>query len=276
MNTISSLLGAVPAAVWPTIAGALIALAGVILSNASHNKRLRLQIANDSAEKSKERIATLRREVYLKAAEEMVKAGSFLAGLPQADLAKVNAGEGLQAFFGIAAKLQLVAEPKTALLVNELSAAYGELLMHALSRLMPVQDAKSDIEVQDDLYKRSQGEVSRVLSEMAKFNESAKTDEMVFSALQRAFDWHSQTSNRHAQLRSESWDRFNACQRDFSRQLFLDLRNLGDLQVRVMVEIRRDLGLTSELEAYRAQMNAQWQKMEGQLNAVLQQLEPQG
>ncbi|MBK8285111.1 MAG: hypothetical protein IPK97_09620 [Ahniella sp.] len=275
MNTISSLLGAIPTAVWPTIAGALIALAGVFLSNASHNKRLRVQLANDAAEKSKERIATLRRDVYLKAAEEMVKAGSFLAGLPQADLTKANAGEGLQAFFGSAAKLQLVAEPKTALLVNELSSAYGGLLMHALARLIPLQDAKSDRDIQDELYKRSQAEVSRVLSDMAKFNESANIDERVFAALRRAFEWNSQTSNRHAELRDQAWDRINVSQRDFSRRLFLDLRNLGDLQVRVMVEIRRDLGLTSDLEAFRNQMNCQWQKMESQLNAVLQQFEQQ-
>lgn len=51
-----------------------------------------------------------------------------------------------------------------------------------------------------------------------------------------------------------------------------DLRNPGDSQVRVMVGIRRDLGPTSDLEAYLAQMNAQWQKMDGQLNDLLQSL----
>jgi len=272
LNTITSILSAVPPGVWSAIAGALIAFTGVLLSNASHNNRLGLQLANDSAEKSKERIATLRREVYLKAAEEIVKAGSYLAGLPQADLTKVNAGEGLQAFFGIAAKLQLVAEPKTALLVNELSSAYGELLLNVLPRLMPVQNARSDIQIQDDLYKESNAQASRVLLEISKFNESAKTDEAVFAALQRAFDWHMQTANDHGQLRNEAWERFNDAQREFCRQLVIDLRDLGDLQVRVIVEIRRDLGLTSDLDEFRIQMNAHRQKVEDQLNAFLQKL----
>ena len=49
-----------------------------------------MQLQHDSAEKSKERTAILRREVYLLAAEELTRATNYLASLSQIDLAKTN------------------------------------------------------------------------------------------------------------------------------------------------------------------------------------------
>src|SRR5262245_49382082 len=117
VSTVVTFLSSIPDVVWSGVIASILTLSGVLVSNWSNTKRLLVQLKHDADENQKERVAGLRREVYLTAAEELTKASTYLGSLPQADLAKVNAAEGLQGFFVAATKLQLVAEPTTALLV---------------------------------------------------------------------------------------------------------------------------------------------------------------
>ena len=231
MIALITFLRSIPDVVWSALIASILTLSGVLISNRSHTKRLRIQLQHDAAEKAMERTATLRREVYLHAAEELTKANSYLGSLSQVDLTKTNVAAGLQGFLAAAAKLQLFAEPKTALLVNLLVSAYGELLLSLMARLLPLQKARTDIALNDDLYNKAQVNVSRVLSEMAKFNESAQVDETIFSALNRAFDSYQGQADKYASTRSASWNQFNHLNIDFCRQLFIDMKVLGYLQI---------------------------------------------
>lgn len=273
MTTLVEFFRSIPDVIWSGVLASVLTLSGVLISNWSNTNRLRMQLQHDATEKAKERTAALRREVYLQAAEELTKANSHLASLPQSDLSKTNAADGLQGFFAAAAKLQLVAEPKTALLVNQLVATYGELLLRLLARLIPLQKARTDISINDGLYDKAQAAVTRVLSNIAKFNEAAQVNGAVFAALQRAFDGYQAQAALYAEARSAAWDEFNRLNAEFCRQLLTDMRLMGEQQIPVLIEIRRDLGLTAELGAFREQMDAQWNRMAAQIDAMLRALQ---
>ena len=272
MSAFVSLLSAVPATVWSGIIGAILALSGVLLSNRGNTSRLRIQLKHDAAEKARERTAALRREVYLRAIEELVKANSHLAGLPNLEPTKVNIGDGLQGFFAAAARLQLVAEPKTALLVNRLVGQYGELLFELLAQLQPAHAAQSDIQIAGHHYTLAQAEVTRILSEMAKLNESGKPDPDVFRALQSSFAFQQSKCENFAVDRGAAWSRFNAANVAFQRMLLAKLRDLTSQQVPVMIELRRDLGLEGELDELEEEMEEQMQRMEERFNALIARL----
>lgn len=112
MTDLISFLQSIPDVIWSGLIASVLTLSGVLISNSSNTSRLKLQLQHDAGQKTTERIAALRRDVYLQAAEELTKANTYLGSLSQIDLAKTNASEGMQGFFGAAAKLQLVAEPK--------------------------------------------------------------------------------------------------------------------------------------------------------------------
>lgn len=269
MSDLVSLLASIPATVWSGIIGAVIALSGVLLSNRGNTSRLRIQLQHDAAEKAKERTGALRREVYLRAIEELVKTNSHLAALPNVDPTKVNIGDGLQGFFSAAARLQLVAEPTTALLVNRLVGEYGELFFDLFAVLQPAHTARSDIQLADHHYALAQTEVTRILGEMAKLNESGKSDPASSSALQSSFDFqHGQTA-KFAKDREAAWSRFNTANVAFQRTLLSKLRDLGPRQVPVMIALRRDLGLGGELEALEQQMHQQMLRIEERFDALI-------
>ena len=269
MTSLICFLKSIPDVIWSGLIASVLTLSGVLISNWSNTSRLRLQLRHDSDQTATERTAALRRDVYLLATEELTKANSYLGSLPQIDLAKTNAAEGMQGFFAAAAKLQLVAEPKTALLMNQLVADYAELLLKILASLLPLQGLRADIAICNDLYEQAQVEVKRILAEMTKFNESAQTDGAIFKALQRAFDFQQSQSQLYASERSEHWDNFNKLNVKFCRSLIPEMQRLGEIQIPVLVEIRRDLGLTGELDAFRAQMQANAERMKNQLENLL-------
>lgn len=273
MQAFASFLASIPATVWSGIIGAILALSGVFLSNHGNTARLRIQLRHDAAEKAKERTAALRRDVYLRAIEELTKANSHLAGLPNLDPTKVNIGDGLQGFFAAAARLQLVAESKTALLVNKLVGEYVELVFDLFGALRSVHAANSDIQIADRHYTLAQAENTRILAEMAKLNESGKPDPAVFRALQAGFKFHSGQSDKFAAERSDAWARFNETNIAFQRTLLANLRDLAPRQLPVMIELRRDLGLNGELDELEGQMRRQMQRMEERFNALIAQLE---
>ncbi|CAN5433128.1 hypothetical protein BH10PSE16_BH10PSE16_25220 [soil metagenome] len=273
MPQVIEFLRSVPDVIWSGLIASLLTLSGVLIANGSNTKRLRIQLQHDGAEKSRERTATLRREVYLCAVEELTKANSYLASLPQSDPTKANLADGFQDFFGAAAKLQLVAEPKTALLVNQLVATYGELLLRLMQRAIPLYKTRSDISINDDLYIKAQVQVTRILAEMAKFNEAAHVNDAVFAALQRSFEGYQAQTVKYAADRKVAWEKFNGLNVEFCRQLLTEMRTVGEQQIPVLVEIRRDLGLTTELTAFRQQMELQWIRMSAQFDALLHALQ---
>lgn len=259
----------IPDVVWSAVIASALTLSGVLMSNRSNTNRLRLQLQHDASEKAKERTATLRRDVYLRAAEELVKANAHLASLPQLDLSKTNLGDGLQGFFAAAARLQLVAEPRTALLVSQLAAEYGELVLTLMTHLMPIGRARSDIQIADDLYSNAQAEVARILSEMAKLNESGRPDPQTFQALDTSFKFHQSQTVKYGDERSSAWERFNQHSVTFQKYLLTQLRDISSKQIPVMIEIRRDLGLTGDLAEIEAHMKQQWLRMEAHFDALI-------
>src|SRR3546814_14171104 len=116
------------------------------------------QLAHDAHEKEKERSSAMRRDVYLKATEEMAKVGSYFGSLPQLHPVKDNLGDGLKDFLSTSAKVQLVSEPETTQLVGELTTRYGEIFLTLISKVQAVTSLKIDIDIANDFYEQSKDE----------------------------------------------------------------------------------------------------------------------
>lgn len=254
------------------ITGAFLGLLGVLLSNYGNNSRLKLQLAHDSSEKSKDRTKSLRLDVCLKAVEDMTKAQYYLASLPQSVASSSNIAEKLQEFMASMAKLQLVTEPKTALKISELTSAYGELTINLILRLKPLQDAKTDIDIGTKLYEKSQLEIARLQREISNHTESARSDHNVFSALNESYRFNMRNADTYTNKIESAWKEFNKSLLLFNSYLFGEMMNISDLQMPVLIAIREDLGLTSNLKEFSEQMKNQQQKISLALTKAMEEI----
>lgn len=259
----------VPDVIWSGIIASVLTLSGVLISNRSNTTRLVAQLTHDREEKAKERTSSMRREVYLKTTEELVKLNAFLASLPQQDITKSNLGEGFVGFQSASARLQLVAEPKTTLLAMQLSSTYGELFIELTQHLMALGKEKSNIQIADDLYIKANNEVQRILSAMTQQNETGKPDQQVFDALQRSFTFSQEQASKFAADRSAGWEAFNKGNMAFMRHLLSRIRDIAPQQMKLTVEIRRDLALLGDLSEVEAEMQKQLIRMEEKVSQFL-------
>jgi hypothetical protein len=265
-------LEAIPKEFLFALLGALLPLIGVLISDRSNSKRLKIQLQHDASEKTKERTMELRRDVYLRAAEELVKANQHLGNLPQLDLAKSNVADDLQGFYASVARLQLVAEPNTGLLVSKLIADYNHLFIDLAEQLLPLSDAKSDIEQADRFYETAQTEVNRILGEMRKLNESGRSDPVFFDALNRSFEYENAKCIKYAEERSSAWKRARTAR--IAAQTFLlgRLKKLSPLSMSLMVEMRKDLGLNGDLSELHRQADENLELMHQRIEGLIAKL----
>jgi hypothetical protein len=263
----------IPDVVWSGLLASALTLAGVMLSNRSNTKRLIKQLSHDSEEKEKDRINLLRKDVYLKAAEEMAKVNGYLGKIPQLDPTKESIGDGLSEFFAVAARLQLVSQPHTSQLAAELVTRYGEILLSLLAKASPIHKLNIDISIAGDFYDRNQAEVTRILAEMAQLNESGQPSPVRFAALERSYESAQHAANYYAEERSEAFVQRGVATREYMIELLNEIRSVSILQMRLAAAIRGELSLTTDIVEYEARLQANFERMEKAIQGFLAKLE---
>lgn len=262
LECIVSGLKAIPDVVWSGVIAALIALSGVWASNKGNNERLRLQLAHDAAEKSKERIHALRSDVYLGVVEYIEITNIHLSSLSSRDLAKSDMSPELQAIAGVMAKLKLVAEPETSRIATELGSAFGTVFLKLISCLMPLQQQKVAIEINSNLYHELSSEVKRIQGDIDRFIQDGEVDYIRFQALQSALDFKRKQSEKYSDAMSEAHKKHGIELLEFNRELMMQMKFLTGVQLKLMIATRKDLGLDSDSVELLKQLELQWNVMQ--------------
>lgn len=268
-------LGSIPTAIWSVALGSLITFLGVLISNSNNRKRLEIQLSHDANLKKIERKESIRREVYLSATEELAKANSYLGSLAQIDPTKTNIADGLQGFFISAAKLGLVAEQETGTALNDLMLAYSALFFRLLVKVSPISDSKTEINIIDFHYEESQTEIKRILAAMTSQNESGSPDQVVFEALNKSFEFHSNRSKELTDERDQHWKKVNELTSKFAVEVAQEMKVIALLQLPVLVGIRKELDIETDVESYKQQALSSAEKVSKQLDSFISAMEDQ-
>lgn len=270
----------VPTVLWSGVVAAAISLsgavAGVILSNRSSERRLLSQLRHDSSEKQKDRVGLLRKEVYLQLFQELAEAGGHLGALAGKDPVKDNLGEPFQRVIGQLSKVQLVGLQQTALLAGELSSLYGEALFRLMLAAKPLHQFKVDIDLANASYQEHMGEAQRVIRERRLMLESGQLDDARFEALGRTFE-HAQEQYEEARReRDEAWDSYNRQQPAFMQSVFQELKLIGPAQAKLLDAMRQELGLASDLEFMLQRVQSAQDRMSSAADTLLSGLGTRG
>ncbi|WP_394168370.1 hypothetical protein [Saccharospirillum alexandrii] len=268
-------LRSVPTVIWSVTLGSLITFLGVLVSNRNNRKRLEIQLSHDRELKAIERKVSIRREVYLSAVEELVKANNYLGSLAQVDLTKTNIAEGIQGFFISAAKLGLIAEHETGKALNDLMLAYSALSFRLLAKVSPITNLRVDIDIIDGHYEESQTEIKRIIAAMNNQNESGEPSKAVFEALNKSFEFHINRSKELTEERGQHWDKVNELTREFAIEVAQELKAISLLQTHVMVGIRKELDIETDVEFYKQQTLSSVEKVTKQLDEFISAMDKQ-
>ena len=259
----------IPNVVWSGVIAAFISLGGVWASNKANNERLKLQLEHDAQQKNKERIHSLRSEVYLRVVEYIETTNIHLSSLSTRDLTKSDMSAELQVISGAMAKLKLVAEPETSKIATELGVAFGAVFLRLLSFLSPLQKEKVDIEINNELYDEAHNEAKALRQEIDRINQGGMIDYLRLQAIQSAFDFKCKQADQYAGARGEASKNYVVELKKFNHLLMVEMRSLTEVQLRLMIAARGDLGLTSDSYELRKQLELQWSVMLAEYDASI-------
>jgi hypothetical protein len=258
--TFIQFLQGVPAPAWGlagaivgAIAGAYGTLRATRITNESNDKRFKSQLKHDSEQKLKDRVAVLRRDVYLKAAEEIAEINGFLGQLAALDPTNTKAmSEGMLGFFKATAKVSLVASENTRKKVAELSGAYGKLFIELMADASEAHRLKIDINVNRGAYETVNSERMRILAAMRETTET-EDSKYKFQALSNSFERTAKQIDEISAEFSELSDKHNDALATFGASTGRKFAALVELQAEVAASLRAEFDLDVDVEAMKVQ-----------------------
>lgn len=262
----------VPDVIWSGVIASLLTLGGVLLTNRGNSKRLNDQLTHDASEKAKERIFQTRRDVYLKATEELVKANAYMAAIPTMDATKTNVSDGLNELLSSLSKVQLIAETEASKATTKLMSAYGSMFLTAIQYLPPISSAKTSIDLSQEYLNSTHNKIQQILDLKEAQNRLPNPDAGIVEYLDRQYESYRRETEYYSKEVDGHWKTHNIALEQFhSHVLSKVLENLP-LQIELMKEIRRDLGLDADISEVEALMDEQVKSMREHMKETMQSL----
>jgi hypothetical protein len=248
------LITAIPDVIWAAVTGAALTLFGVLLVNRSNTKRLELQLKADALENDKNRLAALRKEVYLQAPKEAAKAMAYLGSLSSRDLAKIGNDQGISEFSAVAAQIAVLSDMDTVRAVMQFSQVLTATFVDSLAELHEVQDTRQDIELLQGRLDLLQQDISRIQADQQHASELGNSSPGEDAG--RKF-WIDARTKEFTEVRLE----LNALRAQHQRALHeYHKRFMGKMpslvtdNMNMMIAVRNELGLQGDAAAFEAEM----------------------
>jgi hypothetical protein len=261
----------VPPVIWSGVIASMLTLGGVLLANRDNTKRLLVQLDHDGKQKDRDRLLNLRKDVYLQAPKEAVKAMAYLGNLPTRDLTKMGDDEGIFGYVSTSAQIGVISELSTAGEVNRLAMMLAARLVETVWELRDVQSLRSDIDIGAARLETLNIEIRRILAEQQKMAEDGVHDAARSEALRK---WSEFNMQEFHDLRLELDDLRNKYQRalyEHAKESSKRTPEMAAQQIKIMAAIRKEIGLSDDLDAFEKQMTEQGKALQERSLAIMKE-----
>lgn len=247
-------LDAVPAAVYAAMTASSITLVGLWLQNRGESLRNLQRLEHDAWQRDREREMTLRREVYLRAAESLAQAQEYLAGL-----SRINdpSQEHEALIKGVGAdlnKVHIIGSMATVQAVVEADQFFAHALSDLSVHKLPIAAIGREIVCEQEAVDSAIARRDEALAQLKEMTRTAKEDARAWDLHQRIFN-DEQADIDAALARKERLQRQLGKHRlDFHQRCAKAGLELGQRVVNANLAIRRELELDLDAGSYRELM----------------------
>ena len=271
MDAIVNFIKSIPDVVWAAISASALTIVGVLLSNSSSTKRLKLQLWHDAQEKDKDRKNDLRKNVYLKTAEEITYAIQYIVTLFEHDMSKENIGIGLKGLSAAIYQANLIASPETVNSLNEFITSYAESFLKLIQTLIPLQKIRTDINILNQTYENHSANVKKLLQEIEESNKRGQVDQLAW--INKMFEFNQSECEKISKEINMKQVQFYNLQKKFIRDAITEIKPIYSLTISALVNIRKELGLKTDETKYKIQLEKHFEKMTLSLDSLLEKVE---
>ncbi|MBB1601075.1 hypothetical protein [Variovorax sp. UMC13] len=200
------------------------------------------QHAADEAQR--ERLAAIRREVYVKAIAELVGVQLFIGSLPKQDIQTLDTSKALGDMATAVSRVAVVGETGTALIAREIGAFYNALILRHLPRLMELSALRAAAKEANESFAKARADIAS-LSETAPADRSPQQRAQLSEAHSAAVEHSTKAA---AIMKSVAFAELH-----FAEAHRAETRPAIDRLDDLAIAVRAELGLPSDVESLRAQ-----------------------
>jgi hypothetical protein len=214
----------------------------------------------------------MRRSVYMQVAAEMSHAMAHLGNIPQLDPRSDNLTAPLLSFNLVAAQIQLIAESHTATLCAEMGKRLTAVFFEMISKAQSMFDLKIQIEMHESMRSFAQREFDQLIARSKALNEAPQPDYQQLTRLSQSIDLYRDQIDVHNKSILESLNKKLELQKKYSSELLSEIQPIVQAQIPLMIEIRKELELTSNAVEITARTNAGFVAFRAMINKALSRL----
>jgi hypothetical protein len=267
------LIEKIPATFWGIVIGSFFTLGGVVLTNRANDRRLREQLRHDRELRNRDRELSLRKDVYLSAAEAISAGLNTVGRFADLDIPNNKLTEAYIEKSPAIAKVHLIANEETTKaltsLVSELTAVYLRLF----AKRFPLVMQKAQIAFLQQQMESFSRERDRMLDLMKQFNLEGATDKHRWEVIQGNFKFEqdriTETSKQHATLLADLFPK----ELDLVKECMEGTNRLNRLLVPVVVAARRELEIPLDEAAYAKVIEESVKTQEASLNEFMKNIQ---
>ena len=244
------LLQKVPSEVWAAITASLITLGGISLSNRHARKQQKEALTHDERQRDKEREMSLRREVYLDAAEAISNGLSDLGRMINLEISDQDINSESSKNSAAIAKVNMVATNPTVQAVSNYYSEFNSTYLELFFERLLVMERKNSIDDLSNLIQKNQSEIDRWIEMMKTYNLEGKHDERKWKGISQNLEFHQKNEEELIDKR----DNLRTIQQkelfSFTGHFIDKMRFISSLIPPAIFAVRKELSLPIDEEAY--------------------------
>ncbi|HVS25907.1 MAG TPA: hypothetical protein VHE58_01130 [Burkholderiales bacterium] len=274
MNWFAALLDLferIPPLFWGVVVGSFFSLGGVVLTNRANDRRLRAQLAHDRDLKNRDRELSLRKEVYLAAAEAIFAGFISVTKFANLEIAHDKITETYLEKAPAIAKIHVIAQEETARALARFSGELGAVYLRLFAKRVPLGFQKQQLTMLDRQIVGFANERDRMLELMKQYNLEGATDQRRWKVIQDNFDFEQRRVAESSKQREALAATLYATQLEYMKECISETTKLSRLLVPVIVAVRTELDLPIDEATYLQIIEEAIEKQQASLAEFLQQ-----
>jgi len=272
LNLFLALIGKIPATFWGVVIGSFFSLGGIVIANRANDRRLRKQFKYDREMRNRDRELSLRKDVYLSAAEAVSAGITAIGRFADFEIPNNKLTEAYIDKSPAIAKAHVIANERTvAALTNleiELSAAY----LHLFAKRNPLVAQSNQISILQQQMDSFSRERDRMLELMKQFNLDGATNQRRWEVIDRSFKFEqsriTETSKQQAMLFAD----FSVNQVQYMKECIDKAYRLSRLTVPVIASVRAELEMPFDEQAYAEIIEQGIKKQKAEIEAFVENI----
>lgn len=267
--TFTEIIARIPTEVWAAIAGAALALGGVLLTNRNNRQQLVASLEHDSEQRNRERELALKRDIYVPAAEGVNRLVRLIYSMNDLDLSNDQLVLEQKEASTAIARLQVVASNELIQATNVFMHAFNLAYMEMILKRAPLIDNKIKMDLVEGVLKNVNQDQDRLIEYMRQANLSGSPDQNAMNMLNRSFEYGQTRRTELSAQHQKLWVEQGHARLTLSDACFSEGVKLSNLVPPMLFAARRELEMPIDEAVYLVQHDAYMQKAKDAFSSFL-------